>query len=369
MGRADDLPRIEQLTFLRFIAAAGVIVFHFGQGAPSLAWGDPLWRYANTAVSFFFTLSGFILACVYERRGIRRAADFYVARLARIAPLYWLALAAVAALHLRKAQLDLGDLGLSLFLLQAWVPGHSQVINTPAWSLSVELFFYLCFPFLLRRMAGRRTRTLILLGGGAWLLCQAIYVGLSAGGRLDAAPRARDFVVYGPLLHCGAFIMGLAGGLLFLRHRERLRAYALPLMLGSLAIFLSVVLVPNPMVAFHHDGLFAPLFVAFLWGLGAAPDLAISRLFARPTLVLLGEASYGIYILQAVVKHIHDTAARRLALSPDVAFWSFFLLLIVAAVAGFRWLEVPARERLKAFYAERVARAVPGPAGPAPGPG
>jgi peptidoglycan/LPS O-acetylase OafA/YrhL len=154
--------QLRQLTFLRFVAAAGVVVFHYGTQAPSLAWGLPYWKIANAAVSFFFFFSGFILGHVYGRRPIARRADFYVARAARILPLYALALLAAAIFHTRRGSLDWDALALNALLLQAWVPGYSQTINAPGWSLSVEMFFYLSFPLLLPVVARARSSARLL---------------------------------------------------------------------------------------------------------------------------------------------------------------------------------------------------------------
>lgn len=360
---------ISQLTFLRFVAASGVVIFHFGRQSPSLAWANALWNRANTAVSFFFALSGFILASVYRDRGIRRAADFYVARLARIGPIYWLALLAITGYHFHKHVLNFRELLLSALLVQSWWPGYSQVLNTPGWSLSVELFFYLCFPFLLRATSHLRSTTLIVMAGAAWIFNLAVSVALDRFGHLDLHPRLRDFAVYGPLTHAATFVVGIAGGLLFNLHRKRLRTVAVPLMLGAIAAFLAVVLIPNPIIRYHHNGLFAPVFVAFICGLGSAPDLALSRIFSRPSFVLLGEASYGIYILQGPVRLGFTALARPLALSPDAQFWSYALLLVLTAILGFKCIEIRLRERIKRAYAMARARSTPAPPSPLAGPG
>src|SRR5512138_2720985 len=161
---------LRQLTFLRFLAAFGVVVYHFGRGAPSLSWASSIWNVANSAVAFFFFLSGFILTSVYAPRGRVSLGEFFVARAARILPLYLVALAGATVFAASSGELRLDELALSLTLLQSWIPGYSQVLNTPGWSLSVEVFFYILFPFVLPfLLAVRSAAKLALLFAVLWL--------------------------------------------------------------------------------------------------------------------------------------------------------------------------------------------------------
>ena len=317
--------QITQLTFLRFLAASAVVIFHAGRTTRSLSWGDPIWMRANAAVSFFFLLSGFILAHVYGRTGIPRSAEFYVARLARIVPLYWLALLAVALYRWRTHTLHPQEFVVSVFLLQSWIPGWSQVLNVPSWSLSAELFFYLAFPLLLMKMRHLRAATLLALATAVWALNLVLYVVLSRVCQAGDHPLLHDFAVYHPLAHLGTFVVGMALGLLFEQRKEVLRAYASTMIALSVALFLAMLLIPNPLVEYHHNGLFAPIFGLFVLGLSAAPELYISRVFSWPPFVLLGDASYALYILQQPISLAWMPVAQKLALSRDAAFWSFHL--------------------------------------------
>lgn len=141
---------LHPLTSLRFVAAAIVVIGHghelFGSFniANAIATGQ--------AVSFFFVLSGFILA--YNYPVLRSGQDvgmFYATRFARIWPVHAVTAAFfILAFH---AQPPLWHIALNLGLLQAWVPLHDVLLslNGVSWSLSVEVFFYACFPLLIWR--------------------------------------------------------------------------------------------------------------------------------------------------------------------------------------------------------------------------
>src|SRR5690606_31890826 len=63
--------------------------------------------------------------------------------------------------YIAKASVIFG--GLSMSLLQAWVPGAAEAWNLPAWSLSVEAFFYASFPLLYVALAQQSSRNLVAL--------------------------------------------------------------------------------------------------------------------------------------------------------------------------------------------------------------
>src|SRR5262245_8865784 len=136
--------RLDALTGLRFIAAA-MIVAHHVRGL-----NIPVPDYSlDHGVSFFFILSGFILAYVYPALPTwAETANFLVARVARLWPAHVVALLfAIVAFRMPIDRTFLAN----LFLVQGWIPSWPWYFgyNAPSWSISTELFFYLCFPFLI----------------------------------------------------------------------------------------------------------------------------------------------------------------------------------------------------------------------------
>jgi peptidoglycan/LPS O-acetylase OafA/YrhL len=339
---------IRALTFLRFVAALGAVLFHVGPHIPSLAWGDALVRHANTGVSFFFVLSGFILAAVYNGRSFRPDA-FFVARAARILPLYWLALTVPAGLAALRGSLDPTDLVLSALLLQAWWPPAALTLNLPGWSLSVEAFFYLCFPLLLKRLEDLTTRALFVTLLVSWAGNLLLHVALLQTAERTASSHLESFAYYHPLVHLPTFVAGMSSGLIFARHRERIALHAPALVAGSVLAIVALLVVPNPIVRYHHNGLFAPLFVALIWGVGSRPASALARGLAARPLVLLGEASYAIYLLHYPVHKVYEIVVGD-ALEPNLHYSVWFAGVVGLALLAHLFVETPLRARIRLGY-------------------
>jgi peptidoglycan/LPS O-acetylase OafA/YrhL len=350
---SNDEP-LHPLTSLRFFAAMGVVIFHSGQDVPFLAFGDSLWAMANGAVAFFFFLSGFILAHVYEPRPNTRARTFYGARIARIVPLYYLALVVSVLVLMRREVVLPIDVALNALLAQSWIPGHSQSLNSPGWSLSVELAFYLVFPFLLGRLRHRSSLWLASLAIGAWALNLAAHVAavISLGGSTDHTDPWTDAVYYHPLAHVCTFVSGVAGGILFRRHRPFFaRRAGLFATVGVAVVLASAYGAPGFVQRFHHNGLFAPAFYALIVGTGCLRGPVGALLSARP-LQVLGEVSYGIYILQFPVIVVYELAMTRASVevSRNVEFLAYVGVLCAVSVAAYYLVETPARRWIRKLF-------------------
>ena len=104
---------------------------------------------ANAFVSYFFILSGFIMIIAYGSKNSISLFNFFKNRFARIYPIYLLALMLLLLFNVRyNSPINYSDLILNLFVIQAWIPGKAASFNPPGWALSIEIFFYLVFPFL-----------------------------------------------------------------------------------------------------------------------------------------------------------------------------------------------------------------------------
>ena len=147
---------IDYLTGLRFFAVFLVFCSHmhleknFGDSSLLIL----IFKQGFVGVSFFFVLSGFILSYTYENQ-IKNLKfnnkKFLLKRFFRLWPLHFITMIPFVFLNENIDILNIISIFLNLSFLQSWIPNVNIYydLNTPSWSLSNEIFFYICFfPFL-----------------------------------------------------------------------------------------------------------------------------------------------------------------------------------------------------------------------------
>ena len=303
-------PNLKALTSIRFFAALHVALYHFVN--PHTLWGSltPVIGVGYVGVSFFFLLSGFILTYSHAQEyesGKGNAARFWVARLARIYPVYLVSL--LISAYVLSPQFHPAIHGLAfvadVFMVQSWSIRMVNFFNVPAWSLSSEAFFYLIFPFLLLPLRpSTRTRALLAVIG-FWLLALAVPVfclfryPIPAWSELTSpAAAGSDFVFRVrrlPLLALPQFLTGISLGWLYLRFRLTAHASAICATVGALALVCALFLSAHLPFILLHNGLLLPAFALLILGL-CEPNW-LSKLLSHPWLILLGEASFAFYLI------------------------------------------------------------------------
>lgn len=366
---------LHALTGLRFVAAFHVVAYH-GSGyiegliPDSLGLLRNLLRTGYSGVNMFFVLSGFILAYTYlERQGGRplELRRFYVARFARIYPLYLLGMVIVAPLvvmHFLQtnpvgtalAKIALSG-GVALVLTQSWTP-LTAIWNPPGWTLSVEAFYYAVFPILGPRLWRLSRRAAMKLAGVVWLaglLPAAVGMVLVPDVLLATKATAHggegwpSWLVTLPVLRLPEFVLGILLARLFVPGADRSarpspRAANLVVTAGcalTLTAFLVAHLVPRAAV---NAGLFDPVFALVIVGLAHSRGW-IARLLGTRPLVVLGEASYGIYLLHIpILQWLRRFVAPEWIESNGPTFFALWaVLVLIASIAAFYGIEHPAR--------------------------
>lgn len=336
--------RIESLTSLRFFAAIYVVLFHIylHDSAPeSKSTGAQFLSHGYLAVSFFFILSGFVLTWNYADRWTTKSyPGFLLARFARIYPVYLLAL--VIQIPFYEPHFHPWSAVAVLCMVQSWTTLPSQLPsawNYPAWTLSVEWFFYLCFPLLLFALTKvKRRKTLILI----IVMVSLAIAGPQAaiGGRLSWFTRHIPL----PVMRLPEFLLGMLLAMSVPRaqpssqRRVNQTAFAL-LVVTALLLTLNI----------HRFVLLVECtFAALLWLMAFRQSLLKRWLESRP-LVLLGGASYAIYILQDPIHNWLDRWNAAYFHWPYMDVFVFPSLLVVLSILVFRYYEQPARRKIRSL--------------------
>ncbi|MFE5208778.1 acyltransferase family protein [Streptomyces sp. NPDC056600] len=358
------MSRLPSLTGMRFVAALLVFAFHttwqtaYVAGTGGDVLGDVFANAGFYGVSFFFVLSGFVLT--WSARPEDTKAAFWRRRLVKIYPnhLVTFLIAAVLMLIAADAFTTKGTLA-NLFLVQAWIP-EIQVPNTMnavSWSLSVELFFYLSFPLLLRLLNRVPVRRLWALAGvlGALTVVVPAIAQYGIGG--VPLPFIADgtlsfgqiwFVYFFPPVRALEFVLGMVAARL-VQTGSWPRLGLLPaaaIAVGGYAV--------NSLVPY----LYGVAGTAALWltPLVAAAATADHRGDASPArgrlLVRLGELSFAFYMVHGLVTsyaHRWLVAGKDLPpLAGAAALLGALLLSLALALTLYRWVEEPLMRRFGA---------------------
>jgi len=341
--------RLDSLTGLRFVAALLVFGHHISTLGPLSYDGANLLRPGTVGVSFFFILSGFILAWTGRPGDGRRA--FWRRRFARVVPAYIAALLAVTVVNVASGDGFTGWNLLPLTLLQSWVPSETAYFATSAvfWSLSTEAFFYLIFPLVFPWMAGRGTRVLVGMSAG---LVLAVVVVAFVVNPVERGSVGNWFFFVFPPVRFLEFALGIIAALL-------LRRGALPgvPMKGALSLA-GVACVVSAFVPLSFMSVAVTLVPFMLLIIATAQaDLSGKRTaFARRQVVALGDWSYAFYLTHITVIAVYLSLLEKvLHANRETLSWAslpihvlvMLALSTAAAAALHRWVEAPMEKRLR----------------------
>jgi peptidoglycan/LPS O-acetylase OafA/YrhL len=275
------------LTSLRWFAALLVFVCHAGQRIDTRPI-YPVLGYAG--VGLFFVLSGIVLTWSAPDRD--KARWFYRRRFARIYPAT-MAASAIAVL-ITVAGFGLGAVKSTIpgalafvLLLQAWTPWIKGVApyNGPVWTLSVEAFFYVAFPWLHAVMARIPQRRVV--AGASVVVLVTVLV---------SAVVPRSVAMHLPLLRLSEFVAGMAVGI-GLRRGWVPRIPLAPALVGYGALMITAMHVERPWL------LMLPGAVAVLCAAAGADLRGEQSWLTRRFMVYLGQISFCFYLIHQAMLH------------------------------------------------------------------
>jgi exopolysaccharide production protein ExoZ len=302
-----ERPTLVSVQYLRGLAACGVLAFH----AIDVAGGR--FEIGAYGVNLFFVISGFIM--VWITHDGSRPLPFLRDRIRRIVPLYWLATACLIFLIRLldgSFRYNFKELLSSFLFIPNGEPGEGRhyfpALNV-GWTLNYEAMFYALL-------------AMSLLLPSRWRLCatSAALIGLVAAGQLlrpSIAPW--EFWTHSIILHF------LAGAWLAAVFKPR-----------GAAIFRGAALV----IVVTIVALVPPIAPAVLLMTGVL-ILDLAGLVPRTRLLLLGDASYSIYLFHTMGIMICAGVARKIAVSGPTLAVAAFATGLAVGLAAYWLLERP----------------------------
>ncbi|MFI1097195.1 acyltransferase family protein [Streptomyces sp. NPDC020917] len=295
--RRDRLPALDGL---RFAAAMSVVLFHFmGQTRWSMIdiWGRPYqetfprahqyFAFGRLGVDLFFLISGFVICMSAWGRTPR---EFFISRVTRLYPMYWVAIAVSAAvIYLTDSPFGHPNprmLFANLTMMQR--PLGVDNLDPVYWTLWPELCFYLTFSLVVWRGLSYRR---VVVFCGLWTVAAVIAPGAGIPLlTLIANPTSAPY-----------FIAGMA---FYLMYRYR----STPLLWGIVAMswLLALHFLLTPVGGSNNWDTWSPwrgwliLAVTVFFGLVAAIALGWTRWIRWRLLTTAGTLTFPLYLLHDV---------------------------------------------------------------------
>jgi peptidoglycan/LPS O-acetylase OafA/YrhL len=352
--------RLDTLTSLRFFAAAMIVIHHsvglFGlskENYPSFA--------LDQAVSFFYVLSGFILAYVYPKLETwSEIRHFWRARIARVWPA--LSVSLFLALWLLSLRWDYKTGLANLLMVNAWIPfkGYFFSYNQVSWSISTEFFFYLAFPLLIHQWEKTWAIKLLVSGGIVVSLISLSnrlqlpeftwsYEGITRTSLLYIHPASRIF----------EFIFGIAvffywrkntDGMRWSQSRASLYEIGAILLAGLSMHYVApfAAWVKNtwagPAASTWLHGSGSMIFFGLLIYIMAIGRGRVSAWLSHPVMVLLGEISFSLYLLhQTLLRYYRDNLNSFPHLPDSLSLALFWAVVLLSSYLMWALIEMPGR--------------------------
>ena len=279
--------------YLRAIAALMVVCFHLHTSGIFAA---SLWTsWLASGVDIFFVISGFIMVRSTEGKGMG-TREFFIKRLIRIVPLYWL----LTSFAIATGGRSLAHNAASFLFIPALHPefGKYWPVLEPGWTLNFEMFFYLVFGLTFTLSPNRQ---LAFIAG--------LFSLLLISGSVFSLPGSLEFYTNPLLLE---FVAGMVVARLSPRLPTWTCAAGFVLLIGL-----------HPFGLPRIIGFGVPAVIIFISFLSA--DLRLPRIGA---LKIIGDASYAIYLVHLFTLAIALEIWERF-FSVNYAFMAFAMFVTI----------------------------------------
>jgi peptidoglycan/LPS O-acetylase OafA/YrhL len=306
-------------------------------------WSRRLAGLGAHGVDLFFVASAVTLMLSWHaRRGTDRslAFSFYVRRLFRIAPMFWLALVTYSALHPLWPQFWQSGLftGRSQWLtatfLHGWSPDSINSVVPGGWTIAAEMSFYAAFPILAVVISSVSRAVALVICSMMVAAAANAWAAVSWSGTAHA--ELGSFLLWWLPNNLPAFAIGiLAYQLLPYARQEH---WALPLW-GLCAALISYLIMAGKLPwasSWTHPVSRGTAMAACAMGLVLCLSANPTRLLVNPTMRHIGKVSYSAYLIHFLVVEAFRQVFGPIELSglPAVLVYGLSLLLVAGITVG-----------------------------------
>jgi len=332
------------------------------------AWLSNFLAHGYLSTSFFFLLSGFILAYLYWRPTGELSTSrqrFWWQRFTRVYPAHLIALVVSILLFLPRYWMDPNAPSIPLSvasgvatatLTQAWVPPLVPVWSWPTWALSAVVFLYLIMPWLMRMLAKlshSQAMGMLILCPLISLVPTLVFLQFFPDGG-EGSQNWQIFIGSNPLFWVAHFAAGMLMSRVFAisrfetAWREKSRPWVSLGDLALIAVIVISVMEPHDRAWRHilRHGALLPLYMVALYDLALGRGF-IARIFSLPGMGFLGQLSFSIFIWQNLFLALGIGMGMAFPDSTSVSFWFAVIGLMVMAMISTFYIEKPLARRLR----------------------
>jgi len=329
------------LPFFRFFAACVVVFFHFAQDITWYPQVPEVFKAGSLMVTFFFVLSGFVLFLGYHRKSFG-FGGYLMKRALKILPLYYLAFLISAGTLAFFGKMSPAVFFLNLFCLQAWLP-YPLTVNFTSWFVSALLFCYCLFPPVLSFLRRVKPAGWIALSVSVlfWAATQWLLIRIMNSDTYDGRHFwSYHLIYYFPPFHFCSFLMGVCGAYCLVTWEMKTcgggihSALITLLLLAVVAILVQHEPTVETLAGFRIPfgvSLYAPVMLLLLFHLSLSRNRLL-EILAWPKLMVWGEASYALFILQGPLDKVDNYfVSSYYDMGPETHLILFFLVLLLSS--------------------------------------
>ena len=346
-------PHLVGIDYLRWLCALSILIWHYQnfyyfnnsqlvtefrtEAQPFFTLLRPFYVSGFNAVPIFWIISGVVIGRAYT--GKKSVREFLLNRFSRLYPLHLLTLVAILFLQL-ISKLQFGYYlvylknDLKTFILNLFFISDGKSFNAPAWSVSVEIFSYIIFAFLIMKTSHLKFAAVIAVIIGCFILYELNFMNLPN-------------VLFSKIWLCGVyFFLGVLLESIYLKYNR----------------YFWLCLIP-PLLIFalelrHTNYLYLDLVIVLIFLISHRFN------FWQSTTLLnlgkfLGNTTYSSYMIHSLVIIVclnifHFFQIQQfLTVNNEIFFLSYLLVVYALSILTFYKFERPIQRKIRARYSRK----------------